>query len=132
MLHSRDKRIEESIKQALSRIIQFEVKDPRVPPIFTVTRVEITKDLRHAKVHYSQMPDDEESLEGTEDFLEDSAGYLRSMIAREVNLKFTPELHFHYDPSQKHYHEIDAKLQDLRRRGQMGTDEDDQPEKEEE
>lgn len=116
MLHSRDKRIEESIKQALSQTIQFEMNDPRVPPIFTITKVTVSKDLRHAKVFYSQMPDEEEDLDETEEFLESCAGYLRHSVADHVNLKFTPELHFEYDPGHKNYQKISEKLNEIRQR----------------
>jgi ribosome-binding factor A len=123
MLHSRDKRIEESIKKALSEAFLQELKDPRVPAIFTITRVTVSKDLSHARVYYSQLPDDDAALEQTEELLEDSAGFLRSFVAREVNLKFTPELVFHYDPSQREYQKLNTKLAELRRTGQMGEDE---------
>ena len=119
MLHSRDKRIEESIRQALAEAIQFQVSDPRVPTIFTITEVSVAKDLRNAKVYYSQMPDDDEALEMTKEFLRDSGGFLRSAVARAVNLKFTPVMHFSYDPSHKNYQRINTKLNEMKRSGQL-------------
>ena len=129
MLHSRDRRIEESIKQALAHTIQFETNDPRVPPIFTITHVAVSKDMRHAKVFYSQFPDDDELLERTGEFLRDSAGFLRTRIAHQVNLKFTPELHFAYDPSHREYDRINAKLLEIQQKqgpaaADAGEDED--------
>lgn len=128
MLHSRDRRIEEAIHQALSHIFQNEVSDPRLPEIFTITQVKITRDLKHAKAFYSQLPDDAEALASTRELLADSAGYLRSCVAREVNLKFCPTLSFSHDASPGNYQRISSVLEELRGRGELGPEEDKDPE----
>jgi ribosome-binding factor A len=56
----------------------------------------------------------------------DCAGFIRTKLAREVNLKFTPELHFDYDPSEKDYQRLNTKLNQLKRSGQMGSDKPDE------
>lgn len=113
MLHSRDRRIAESIRQSLTQVFQGEVQDPRLAPIVTITQVDVTKDLRHATVYYSQMPDDEESLDDMEALLEDSNGFLRSCVARDVNIKFAPSLSFRYDPGPKNFDRINRILKDV-------------------
>ena len=118
MLHSRPQRVAAQIKETLSRTIQEDVHDPRKPPIFTITDVVVTKDLRQATVHFSQLPDDEKALNKTEKFLDASMGYLRSVVAKKVNLKFTPNLHFRYDPSAANYQQINSVLQKLRKKGE--------------
>jgi ribosome-binding factor A len=118
MLHSRPRRVAEKIKEALSAALQYEVSDPRKPAIFTITDVVVTKDLREATIYFSQLPDDEKALDNTEGFLDASMGYLRGVVARELNMKFTPNLHFRYDPSAANYQQINAVLQQLRRRGE--------------
>jgi ribosome-binding factor A len=119
MLHSRNKRVEEAIREALSTIFQLELKDPRLPAILTVTRVQLAKDSRNATVYFSQMPDDAASVEQTLEALGHSRGFLRSQLAHELNMKHTPEIHFRYDPSEKEYHRINAVIQDLKAKGQM-------------
>ena len=131
MLHSRDRRIEEAIHQALSHIFQNEMNDPRLPEIFTITQVKITRDLKHAKAFYSQLPDDEEALARTRELLTDSAGYLRSCVAREVNLRFCPTLSFAHDASPGNYQRISSVLEELRNRGELGPEEDEEQDKEE-
>ena len=110
MLHSRDRRVADSIRQTLSDLFQKDIQDPRLPPIVTFTHVEVAKDLRTAKVFYSHLPDDDRSLTNMEALLRDSAGFIRSRIAKEVNLKFTPTLHFRYDPSSANYQRINTVL----------------------
>ncbi len=113
MLHSRNKRIEESLKQGLSQIFQSEISDPRLPAIFTISRVHVAKDMRDATAHYSQLPDDEAALDATEEMLEDCIKFVRNRLAQMVNLKFTPELHFRYSPAEKHYQNINSILKTL-------------------
>ncbi|MCC6545832.1 30S ribosome-binding factor RbfA [Candidatus Sumerlaeota bacterium] len=109
-LHSRDRRVAGQIQQLLASVIGQELNDPRVPRIFTITDVTVAKDLRTARVYYSQLPDDEKALDRTESLLQDSMGFLRSRVAEEINLRVTPELHFTYDPSAKNYQRINTLL----------------------
>lgn len=118
MLHSRNKRVSEAIRQSLSRILQQEVSDPRLPAIFTITELTLSKDLRHATVYFSQMPDNEEDLDRTSDFLDSSKGYLRTLVAKDVNTKVCPELHFRYDAAPARYQGVNDVLQELRRKGE--------------
>ena len=110
MLHSRERRVGEQIKEVLAQVIMQDVQDPRRPKILTITDVTVAKDMRHAKVHYSQLPDDDEALARTEEMIADSIGFLRSRVAEEINLRITPDLHFAYDPSQKNYQRINTLL----------------------
>jgi ribosome-binding factor A len=110
MLHSRDKRVGEKVRQALAHIFQHEIKDPRVPQFVTITDVHMSRDLRNAKVYYSQIPDDEDSLEAMKDFLEASVGHLRSKLASEVKMKYIAQLTFHYDDSAVRFQKISTLL----------------------
>lgn len=109
-LHSRDRRVAGQIQELLASVISHELNDPRVPKIFTITDVTVAKDLRSARVYYSQLPDDEKALARTEGLIADSMGYLRGRIAEGINLRVTPELHFSYDPSAKNYQRINTLL----------------------
>ncbi len=89
---SRSQRIAEQMKRELADLLQFEVKDPRVGMV-TVTEVEVTGDMAHAKIFYS-------AKEGTPELqagLEKSSGFLRTQIAKRMLLRKMPQLHFVYD-----------------------------------
>ena len=89
-------RINESIREALSTIIAAEgLKDPRVGFV-TVTGVEATPDLRHAKVFVSVLGNTA-AREATMKALEKSGGYLQSRLGASLRMKRTPQLQFCYD-----------------------------------
>jgi len=89
-------RINESIKETLSTIITAEgLKDPRVGFV-TVTGVEASSDLRHAKVFVSVLGKRAER-EATMQALEKSRGFLQSQLNSGLHMKRTPQLHFFYD-----------------------------------
>jgi ribosome-binding factor A len=91
-------RISEEIKKEISNIIQNELKDPRLSTLISITHVNVTKDLRYAKVYVSIMGNDEEkdsSLQG----LRSAAGFIRREIGHRVQLRYTPEIHFEIDNS---------------------------------
>lgn len=91
-------RVNEEVFRALSDIIRNEVKDPRISPITSITACEVTKDLKQAKVYISVLGE-EEDLDKTMEGLKSSAGFIRSALARELNLRNTPELKFVADSS---------------------------------
>ncbi len=97
MAHRRTARVADLVKQEVSQIIQHEMKDPRIGFV-TVTSVEVSIDLRHARVYFSVLgskADQEESLEG----LERAKGYIRTQLGRRITLRHIPELLFRYDES---------------------------------
>ncbi len=94
---SRMRRVNEAVREVLSGHITEDLKDPRIGFV-TVTGVETSPDLRHARVYVSVLGSDEEkdaALEG----LRSSAGFLQSKVAQELRMKHTPTLAFHYDES---------------------------------
>lgn len=110
MLHSRDQRIAEAIRQCLTMLFSQEMSDPRLPDTVTIIAVEMSKDMKQARVHYSQMPDDARSRERMEELLEDAQGYLRSQVAEDLNMKYTPSLVFRYDVSAAHSERVNELL----------------------
>lgn len=95
MTGSRMRRVDEAVRAVLSDAITRDLKDPRVGFV-TVTAVETSPDLRHARVYVSVLGDAterEESLAG----LRSAHGYLQSRVAGELRLKHTPTLDFSYD-----------------------------------
>ena len=106
-------RINEEIKKELSNIISFELKNPEATGLISVTKVKITPDLKYAKVYVSML--NSESKEKTLNALKKSAGYMRSLIAKRINLRITPELVFEEDDSMEHGMKIDAILKELKK-----------------
>ena len=91
-------RINEEVLRTLSDIIRNEVKDPRISPITSITGVDVTNDLKQAKIYVSVLGE-EKALSDTMEGLKSSTGFIRRQLARELNLRNTPELRFLPDAS---------------------------------
>ena len=93
----RIEKLQELIKQEMSKMLLTDLKDPRIGFV-TVTDVEMTGDLREAKIYVSVMGDSEKvksSLEG----LNSALGFIRREIGQRIRLRFTPEISFALDTS---------------------------------
>ena len=97
MKFQRQQRIDHEIQKALGILISQELKDPRLG-FTTVTRVEVTQDLHHAKVYVSIIGD-RHIAKQTMDALEHAARFLRGELGHQVKLRHTPELEFVEDRS---------------------------------
>ena len=104
-------RVNEELMKAISHIITYELKNPDVTRIISVTRVKVTPDLKYAKVYVSLL--NSKSVEKTMQGLKESAGFMRSQVAKKVNLRITPELVFEYDDSIEHGEKIDNILKQI-------------------
>lgn len=91
-------RINGEVQRELSKLISLELKDPRVNPMTSVVSVEVAPDLKHAKVYISVLGD-EESKQNTYLGLKSATPFLRSQLAKNINLRNTPELTFIMDQS---------------------------------
>ena len=91
------RRVNEAVREVLSARLAEGLKDPRIGFV-TVTAVDTSPDLRHARVYVSVLGSDEERGR-TLDGLNASHGYLQARIAAELRLKRTPTLNFVYDES---------------------------------
>jgi ribosome-binding factor A len=104
MTGGRMRRVDEAMREVLSAAITSELKDPRVGFV-TVTAVDTSPDLRHARVFVSVLGKDavrRRSLEG----LRSAHGYLQRRVADELHLKHTPTLDFAYDDTAEHAQRI--------------------------
>ena len=104
-------RVNEEIMKAISHTITYELKNPDVTGMISVTRVKTTPDLKYAKVYVSLL--NSKSIEKTMNGLKESAGFIRSQVAKIVNLRVTPELVFEYDDSIEHGEKIDNILKQI-------------------
>ncbi len=89
-------RINEAMQREISRIIREEVKDPRIPLMTSVTRAEVTGDLRYANVYISIYGDDTQKSEAMK-ALSKATPFIRSKAAQGLNLRHTPEIKFVLD-----------------------------------
>ena len=104
-------RVNEELMKAISHIITYELKNPDVTGMISVTRVKVTPDLKYAKVYVSFL--NSKSVEKNMQGLKDSAGFIRSQVAKTVNLRITPEFVFEYDDSIEHGEKIDSILKEI-------------------
>lgn len=104
------RRINEAVREVLSEALAEGLKDPRIGFV-TVTAVETAPDLRSARVYVSILGDEEQRQESLA-ALERSHGYLQSLIARQLELRNTPQLRFFYDDSIDKGFRIDELLRE--------------------
>ena len=104
-------RIEEEYKKELSQIIGYELKNPNVTGLISVTKVKVSNDLKYAKVYVSIL--NSKNIKDTIAGLKKSAGFIRSELARRVNLRNTPELIFELDDSLEYGAKIDTILKEI-------------------
>jgi len=93
----RAERVADQIQRELAVLLRDEVKDPRVGRI-TVTSVEVSADLSHAKVFFTHLAGREHADEAVR-ALQHTAGFLRTELSHRLNLYSVPQLHFAYDDS---------------------------------
>ena len=103
------------VNEALREVLSAEIaslKDPRIGFV-TVTGVEVSPDLSHARVSVSVMGSEAEQARSMEG-LASAARFLRAQLARELQLRTSPELRFELDRGAEHGRRIDAVLRQLR------------------
>jgi ribosome-binding factor A len=88
--------IAEMMQRKLSQIIQQEIRDPRLPKLITISGVDVSNDLSHAKIYFTVFEGDV-ALVTT--ILNNAASYLRTALARTSTLRTVPQLHFVFDAS---------------------------------
>ena len=107
-------RVNEELKKEISRVFTFELKNSKVTGLISVTKVKITPDFKYAKVYVSIL--NSKSIGKTMEGLKESSGFIRSQIAKNVNLRITPELIFEVDDSLEYGARIDSILKDLKKK----------------
>ena len=105
-------RLAQELQQEIAMIIHQELKDPRLGFV-TITRMELSKDLRHGKVLFSSLGGPEERLRSQE-ALDRSTRFIYGLIKKRFRLKIIPELVFRYDESIEGSLELSKTLEQLR------------------
>lgn len=109
---SRRDRVAEAIRKEVSTIVHDEIKDPRLGFV-TIIRVELTQDLRYAKIFFSVLGNDED-YKKTQAALDSSVGFIRRLVAQRIKLRFAVELAFKEDRSSEYSVRIDEVLQQIK------------------
>ena len=110
--YPRTQRVRQLLKEEISRLLQRDVKDARIGMV-TVTDVEVTRDLRYAKIYVIVSGDDDrrsDALKG----LSSAAGFLRSRLGRELRIRRVPELRFSIDRTHEHAARISELLAEVK------------------
>lgn len=102
-------RVAEAVREEIATFLAESVKDPRIVGFVTVTGVDITQDLRHAKVFVSVMGSESEK-EATFEGLASTASHLRSRVGRALRLRVAPEIQFREDDSVARAARIESLL----------------------
>ena len=108
----RSDKVAEIIKEEVSKIVDGELKDPRVGFV-TIVRVELKDDLRYARIYFSKMGTQEEKEKALEG-LEKATGFIRKLLAERVNLRYAPEVIFKLDESAEYSQHIEDVLKKIK------------------
>ena len=112
MSNRRILRLNSLLKQVISDVIHKEVKNPHLPEFFSITHVEITKDLHYAKVYVSVIGEKQNKQEAI-DALQSAAGFIGVAASKQVVMRYFPELTFVLDDSVEKQMQIDKVLSDI-------------------
>lgn len=104
-------RIDEEYRKELSQIISYELKNPNITGMISVTKVKVTTDLKYAKIYVSIL--NSKNIKETMQGLKKSSGFIRSELAKRINLRNTPELIFEIDDSMEYGAKIDSILKEI-------------------
>lgn len=113
-------RVAEAIQEEVAELLRLRIKDPRIGFV-TITGVEVTADLRHARVFYSVVGD-AAAREATQRGLDSAAGFIQSELGRRLKLRFAPTVEFRFDPSIERGARIEQLLKEVRSSGTAGEE----------
>lgn len=109
----RASRVADVIKNELSLLLVQRARDPHLRDV-SISRVELSDDLRHAKIYYT-MFQGQEKINRVNRSLDKATGFMRSHLAKTLNLRFTPELRFWYDEEFEEVEKIEKLLDEIAR-----------------
>lgn len=113
MGRQRRQRVAEEIKKEVSEIIRFELKDPGLEGMTSITDVEVSGDLRYAKIFVSIYANKEEQEKALK-ILQKASGFIRSEIGKRIRLRHVPEIEFYLDSSMEYGARIDSVLKQIK------------------
>ena len=100
------------VLRALAEIIRSEIKDPRVPEFTSVVAVNVAPDLKNCEAYISVLGNDEAAA-GALKGLNSASGYIRNCLAKKLNMRHTPDIHFHIDQSIAYGVDMSHKIDEV-------------------
>ena len=100
------------IKEIMSSIATGVIKDPRVPHIMSITRITLSKDLHYCHLYFTMFGDENERKKAILG-LNSSKGFFQRIIAKNLDLRFTPVIEFRYDEQDEKAYEVEKILEKL-------------------
>ncbi len=111
--YSRTRRVGEQLQREMAQLVQQEIKDPRLG-LVTISAVKLSKDMSHANIFFTVLDsddsDEKHSIEETLKVLEGAAGFLRHELAKRMQLRIVPHIHFKYDESIAYGNDLSALI----------------------
>lgn len=108
---SRIDRVNQQVKREISKIVQMELSDPRLQFV-SITNVDVSKDLRSARVYFSVLGDDS-CVEAASKGLNGAGGAIRGFLSKNLNMRCTPELRFYHDKSIEYSSSVEETLKEI-------------------
>jgi len=108
----RPERVQEALRREVSLIIQKEIKDPRLG-FTTITKVEVSKDLKNAYIYYSVL--DEKDTMNTKHALTSAEGYIKRLVGDRLKMRFMPDIKFRLDKSMENSRRVFEILEKIKR-----------------
>ncbi len=113
MSRRRIERVNSLLKEVIAETVRQDLKNVPVPILITVTEVDTSSDLRHAKVYISLIEDDQKKKEETIDLLNKVSGVIAAISSKKVVLRYFPQLVFKIDESIENFMQIDSLLKKI-------------------
>ena len=114
-------RIDEELKKEISNVISYDLKNPNITGLISVTKAKITPDLKYAQIYVSIL--NSKNTKETLAALKKSSGFVRTEVAKRINLRITPEIIFVLDDSIEYGERIDKILKEILPKKQKNKDE---------
>jgi len=116
----RSERVQRQLKKEISLILQEDLRDPRIGFV-TLTRIDLTGDLRYAKVYFSVLGDEAAKQSSTEG-IQSAVGYIRRLIGERLKLKYVPEISFKLDKSIEYSINLEKTFERLKNEREQNQD----------
>lgn len=120
----RPERVAEQLRMDVADILQNDLKDPRLG-LVTCTRVDLTSDLRHAKLYVSVLGE-ESARDSSMEALESATGYVRRKLSKRLGLRVSPEIVFVFDPSVEYSIRLEGLIEEAKERSPADDAEDEE------
>ena len=112
MEYQRADRVGDLILEVIAEVLRREIRDPRVQAV-TLTGAKVSKDLRHARVYFNLLGGQNDRAEVSAG-LKSAAGFIRSKVAKQLKLRYAPEIDFTYDETEDEAQRIDELLKQVK------------------